>query len=269
VTTRSSIESREGSLLRSLAVQRRVIGALLMREIITRFGRHNLGVLWLVVEPMMFTVFVAALWTAVGHKAPGLTIVGFAVTGYSSVLVWRNSVSHNVHAVHQNMNLLYHRNVHLYDVFIARVLVEVAGATASFFILSVLFILTGFMPFPDDLLTVAAAWFMLAWFGTALAILIGAGAAYSDVVGRVWHPFSYILFPLSGAAFMVDWVPQHLQQYILYLPMIHGVEMLRQGYFGPLVHGVYSMTYMAACNLVISLLGLALMRKAALHLEAQ
>ena len=48
----------------SLAVQRRVIFALLMREVLTRFGRHNIGFLWLFVEPMIFTLGVTALWTA-------------------------------------------------------------------------------------------------------------------------------------------------------------------------------------------------------------
>ena len=50
----------------SLAIQRRVIWALLMREVITRFGRENLGVLWLILEPMMFTLGVATLWSAAG-----------------------------------------------------------------------------------------------------------------------------------------------------------------------------------------------------------
>jgi ABC-type polysaccharide/polyol phosphate export permease len=44
----------------------RVIGALLMREILTRYGRHNIGFMWLFVEPMMFTLGVLALWTSVG-----------------------------------------------------------------------------------------------------------------------------------------------------------------------------------------------------------
>jgi len=41
--------------LRSLVIQTRVIGALVMREIITRYGRHNIGFMWVFVEPMMFT----------------------------------------------------------------------------------------------------------------------------------------------------------------------------------------------------------------------
>lgn len=270
MTTPVLADPPAGSFLRSAAIQVRVIRALLMREIVTRFGRRNLGVLWLVAEPMMFTIFVAGLWSVIGlHKAPGLTIVGFAVTGYSSVLMWRNSVSHNVHAVRENFNLLYHRNVHLYDVFVARVLIEVVGATTSFFVLSTFFILWGLMPVPADMLTVLEAWFMLAWFGTSLALLVGAGTAYSDIVARMWQPFSYVLFPLSGAAFMVSWVPERERAYVLLLPMVHGVEMLRQGFFGSAVHSHYDMGYVAAVNLVISLLGLWLMRRAALHLEVE
>ena len=81
------------SLLRSAAIQRRVILALLMREIITRFGRRNLGVLWLVAEPMMFTMFVAALWTAIARPSRARADGSSAsrCTGYSSVLMWRNS----------------------------------------------------------------------------------------------------------------------------------------------------------------------------------
>jgi len=44
------------TFLQSLGIQRRVLYALTMREVITRFGRENLGVLWLVGEPMLFTL---------------------------------------------------------------------------------------------------------------------------------------------------------------------------------------------------------------------
>ena len=67
-----------------------MIWALLLREILTRYGRHNIGFLWLFVEPMLFTLGVAALWTARAVHGSDLPIVAFAITGYSSVLLWRN-----------------------------------------------------------------------------------------------------------------------------------------------------------------------------------
>ena len=79
-------------------------------------------------------------------------------------------------------------------------------------------------PSPDDLFGVVLGWVMLAWFGASMALLVGAGTAFSDLVDRLWHPISYLLFPMSGAAFMVDWLPKRLQELSYPLPMVHGVE---------------------------------------------
>jgi ABC-type polysaccharide/polyol phosphate export permease len=255
-------------LLRSLAIQRRVLQALMMREIITRFGRENLGVLWLIVEPMIFTLGVTTLWTAAGlHHGSPLPIVAFAVTGYSSVLMWRNSASRASSAIHQNKPLLYHRNVQIIDVMLTRTALEIGGATCSFIVLSVFFIYAGWMPMPVDLLEVFFAWLMLAWFGTSLALLIGAGNAFSELVDRLWQPAAYLLFPLSGAAFMVDWLPNGMQRVVLLLPMVHGTEMLREGYFGNVVKTHYDVGYMAACCLLMTLGGLHLVRRAGRRLD--
>ena len=93
-----------------------------MREVITRFGRHNVGVLWLVGEPMIFTLGVAALWSAAGMShGSGLPIIAFAITGYSSVLMWRNSVASHEQRDPAELRPLYHRNVQVIDVFVTRI----------------------------------------------------------------------------------------------------------------------------------------------------
>jgi capsular polysaccharide transport system permease protein len=256
------------SLLHCLGIQRRVLHALLMREVITRFGRENLGVLWLVAEPMIFTLGVATLWMAAGlHHGSPIPIVAFAVTGYSSVLMWRNSASRAGSAVVQNKPLLFHRNVQVIDVLLTRIVLEISGATGSFIVLSLLFIFLGWMPPPVDLLKVVFGWLMLAWFGASLALLIGAGTAFSEIVERLWHPAAYLLFPLSGAAFMIDWLPLSMRKFVLLLPMVHGTEMLREGYFGNVVPTHYDIQYMASCCLVLSLAGLYVVRQAGRRVE--
>jgi ABC-type polysaccharide/polyol phosphate export permease len=252
----------------SLAIQRRVLYALMMREVITRFGRENLGVLWLVGEPMIFTLGVAALWTASGlDRGSGIPVIAFAVTGYSSVLMWRNSASKCADGIEANKSLLYHRSVHPIDVLLTRITLEVAGATASFFVLSSLFIFAGWMKPPVDYSLVLGGWLMLAWFGASLALVIGGGCAFDDIVHRLWHPAAYLLFPMSGAAFMVNWLPQNLQRIVLLLPMVHGVELLRKGFFGNVVPTHYDIAYMALCCAVLSLAGLYLVREATRRLD--
>jgi capsular polysaccharide transport system permease protein len=259
-----------GGLLESLAIQRRVIGALLMREVITRFGRENIGVLWLVGEPVIFTLGVAALWSALDlSHGSSMPIIAFAITGYSSVLMWRNSVNRCSDAIKTNINLMFHRNVRLLDVFAARIIIEMAGATGSFFLLAILFTSIEWMAPPVDLSLVVQGWLLLAWFGAALATLVGVASAYSDLVERVWHPIAYLLFPLSGAAFMVDWLPPSAREYALMLPMVHGVELLREGYFGNSVRTHHDAGYMATINLVLTFLAMALMKDAARRVEAR
>ena len=251
------------SLIKSFVVQQRVIGALMMREILTRYGRDNLGFLWLFVEPMIFTLGVAALWTAGGmHHGSSMPIIAFAITGYSSVLLWRNCASRCCMAILPNMNLLYHRNVKVMDFFLTRILLEFAGATTSFLVLSLVFIATGWMEPPVDMLLVFLGWGLLAWFGFALGVILGAGTAYSDIFEKLWHPAAYLLFPLSGAAYMVDWLPPQMREVVLFLPMVHGVELLRAGYFGNAVHTYGDPIYMGVACLCMTLVGLAMARDA-------
>jgi ABC-type polysaccharide/polyol phosphate export permease len=254
--------SARGSIAQSLSIQGRVVFALLMREILTRFGRHNIGFLWLFVEPMIFTLGVTALWTATKSlHGSNLPISAFALTGYSSVLLWRNMPSRCIQAITPNLALMYHRNVKVIDIFLARLLLEGAGATISFVILSLVFITIGWIHPPEDVLQVAGGWLMLAWFGVALALLLGALSEEFEIIDKLWHPASYLLFPLSGAAFLVDALPQEARWYVLLLPMVHGVEYIREGYFGTQVVTHYDLSYMALVCTALTLLALAQTRK--------
>jgi ABC-type polysaccharide/polyol phosphate export permease len=251
----------EPSLARSWAIQRRVIGALLMREILTRYGRHNIGFLWLFVEPMLFTLGVTALWTfAKATHGSSLPIVAFALTGYSSVLLWRNMPNRCISAIEPNLSLLYHRYVKIIDVYFARLTLEAMGATISFVVLSLFFISIEWLEPPEDVLKVFAGWAMLAWFGGALAIFLGSLAYDNELIDKIWHPASYLMFPLSGAAFLVDALPKAAQQFVLYIPMVHGVELLREGYFGSAITAHYDIGYLGGWSAALTLLGLVRVR---------
>jgi len=257
-------------LRRSLSIQARVVHALFLREIITRYGRNGLGVLWLFLEPMMFTMGVAALWTVAQlHTVSNIPIIAFAITGYSSVLLWRNISNRCVKAIEPNLSLMYHRNVKVQDIFIARFLLEVVGASASLILLTLMFVGIGLMQPPHDILMVIIGWFLLAWFGLALGFIVGALSERSEVIERVWHVITYLLFPLSGAMFMVHWLPAAAQDAVLLFPMVHGTEMIRHGFFGDLIPTYEDVGYFATVNLVMTLLGLALTREASRRIQPE
>lgn len=256
-----------GETVAGWRIQRRVIWALLLREIITRYGRHNIGFLWLFVEPMLFTIGVTALWTATRSlHGSSLPIVAFAITGYSAVLLWRNMPARCIGAIEPNFGLLYHRNVRPIDIYLSRILLEAAGATTSFVALVLAFHAIGWLRLPEDTLQVAAGWLLLGWFGLGLALFLGALSEKWEAVEKIWHPMSYLMFPLSGAAFLVDALPTQAQEFVLLLPMVHGIEYLREGYFGSQMIAHYDLGYLIISNAILTLLGLAQVRNVSMNL---
>lgn len=250
------------------ATQLRVWRALLARELLTRYGRHNIGFAWVFVEPILFTSAIAALWYFTRHvAAPGISVVAFALTGYSSVLLWRNTASRCTGAIRTNWALLYHRMVTPLDIFVARALLEIAAATTSLCVLSVVFCAAAWMDPPQNLLAVLYAWFLQALFGLAFGVFIGTLSEMSEVFDRFWHMLTYLLFPLSGAMFLADWLPTTARAALLWLPMVHGVEMLRGGWFGPAVATHGSGLYLLATTLAVAWAGMLLLRRHGRRIE--
>ena len=246
---------------RPLRIQMRVLHALMLREMLTRYGRHNLGFLWLFIEPMLFTLAVVALWTATGmHKGAGISVVAFGITGYSTIMLWRNMPNRAIGALAPNASLLTHRPVQIIDVFTARIVLEAIGATVSFVVLSAAAWMLELMPGPEDVLAVLAGWLLLAWFSFAVSLWLGAASEVSSLVYKLWAPVSYIFIPMSGALYLVEALPVAAQEVVLLLPVVHCVEMLRDGYFGSLFKAHYSVAYVMVFNTVLTLFALAQVR---------
>jgi capsular polysaccharide transport system permease protein len=117
---------RRLSLGECLAVQARVIGAVIMRELHTRYGRDNIGYLWLIAEPLMLGTIISALHSGGGHEN-GINPVAFTVVGYCNFIMFRGIVNRSEGSIHANVPLLYHRMVTVLDITFGRALLEAAG----------------------------------------------------------------------------------------------------------------------------------------------
>lgn len=249
------------SFTESLAIQKRVVSALFFRESVTRFGKNNLGFLWLFVEPSLFTLGVTAIWVATkAVHGSTIPIIVFGITGYSTIQLWRMMPSRCIDALEPNLALLYHRNIKIIDIYFARVLLELVGVTISFFILSLLVVIFGWVAPPEDIFKIIWGWFLLAWFAVALAITVGSLSELSELVHKLWPPFSYLLFPASGAAFLVSSLPEAAQAYVLYVPMVNCTELIRDGFFGSQFDAKYDVGYVLMWNLALSVIGLTFTR---------
>jgi capsular polysaccharide transport system permease protein len=257
------------SLIGSLKIQSRIIHALILREILTRYGRHNIGFMWVFVEPMMFTLGVIALWTLLNLHKTALPLIPFTLSGYATVLLWRNTISRCGNAVEPNRALMHHRNVRVIDLFLSRIILEIAGASISFIILVFFFSVIGQIDPMDDILKMIIAWFLLAWFSLDMALIIGPLSVLNEAVERVWHVASYLFLPLSGGFFMVEWMPKKFQNIVLWVPTVNCTELFREGLFGIRVHAHYNLQYLTVVNILLMLPGLLLIRYIAARVEGE
>jgi capsular polysaccharide transport system permease protein len=210
---------------------------------------------------MLFTLGAAALWNFLHlSKSHDISITAFVLTGYSTILLWRNMPSRCVNALQPNYSLLYHRQVTPLAVYISRLALEAAGATASFVLLTMVFLALGLISPPEDIVTLFSAWLLLAWYAVGFSLTLGVISERSEIIEKLWHPLMYIIIPMSGAFWLVESLPIQLQKVVLYFPTVHCTEMFRAGYFGPGHIWHYDTLYVVACNLVLTLLGLSLVR---------
>ena len=109
----------------------------------------------------------------------------------------------------------------------------------------------------------------MAMFAFGLGLIICSIAYKVEAFGKIWGTLSFIMMPLSGVFFFVHALPDYAKEYALWIPMIHGTEMLRAGYFGDAVITYENPWYLLLCNLVLLLLGLALVQNFSKGVEPQ
>jgi capsular polysaccharide transport system permease protein len=239
----------------------RIIWALLLRELSTRYGRDNIGFLWVIGEPMLFAVGVLILWN---YARPpfehGIPVLAFVVTGYMPIILVRHVIAHGMFAVRVNNGLLYHRQVTVLHLFIARTLLEFVGVTLAFVVVAGTMMLFGLMQPPQNLPLIYEGWFILAVISIGLALIFGALSEIYQFVERFVSVITYVLVPLSGTFYMAAWLPPGFRQAALYLPFLHCVEMIRGGFFGEFTTTYYDIPYAMAWAAGFVLVGLALVR---------
>ena len=244
-----------------LRLQLRVIGALILREIHTRYARENIGFLWIVGEPVMFAGGVIAMRTILPffpHEQHGMSLVGFLMTGYLPFLLYRHMMSRCIHCARNNNSVRYHRQVRLIDLYITQLILEGAGTIIAFVFGCTLFYTMGLMDVPKNLLLLYAGWFYAIWFCGSFAVLIGAASELSTLVDKLYNPVSYLSLPISGAFYMVHWLPPAWREYALLVPLVHYFEMIRGGYFGESVTVHFDVGYLNGVCLTLSFGALAM-----------
>jgi capsular polysaccharide transport system permease protein len=96
----------------------------------------------------------------------------------------------------------------------------------------------------------------MCWFSFGLAMIVTTLSHQAPIVGRLVHPLLYLTMPLSGAFFAVSWFPEDIRNLLLWIPLVHIFELLKEGQFQTFQSPYVDLTYAIGWCGVLTLIGL-------------
>lgn len=240
-------------------VNLRVVVALMMREMSTRYGRSAGGYVWALLEPAG-TIILLALVFSLALRAPALgsSFMLFYATGYLCFHFYTELSAFAATAVNMNRPLLTYPRVTPIDAILARSILQfVTLCVAS------LLILAGVVIW-DEIYTVYDFVSILKGCGLAALLGVGVGAtnavifAYAPTYQNVYRILTRPLFLVSGVFFTYEDMPRFVQDVLWWNPLVHCTGLMRKGFY-PTYHADYvSEAYVGGLGLGFLTLGLFL-----------
>ncbi|MBV1868824.1 MAG: ABC transporter permease [Marinosulfonomonas sp.] len=238
----------------------RVIVALMIREMITRYGRSWGGYFWAIAEPVGMIAVLSLAFSQFLRTPPiGQSFVLFYATGYIPFHFFATLSAQTSSAVQFNKSLITFPMVTPIDTVLAR---AILGILTMVVVAAI--VIFGIIALVPDPVRVSLPEFILACLAASV-LGVGAGTlnvvlfAFLPVWRNIWSVINRPLFIISGIFFTFESMPASLQTLLWWNPLVHVTGEARKAFY-PVYDGAYvSLGYVFGIGIVAFLLGGALM----------
>lgn len=236
-----------------------VVASLIIRDVKSRFGMNFMGFGWAIVTPVVWIGLLVLVFHILNRFPPIDTdTVSFIATGMVPYVIFRTTITSMNRALMSNRHMRFFAQVGYAEIFAATVVIELfVGVLVYMFIVQANYMVAGYIEANDPLVMVT---------GVALACGLGAGlgrifallAQLSDTVMRVWPMVLRPMFWISGVFFTANELPEFALNILQYNPLLHAIEIVRNGAFLDYESQVATLWYPAAWIVALHIVSLAL-----------
>ncbi len=247
----------------SWQIQQAVFLALFIRELKTRFGRYRLGFFWAMIEPIVHILVLTILFSFLRDKGDfyGIPFPLFFGVGVLAFFIFQKIVTGGINSITANLGLFAYRQVKPIDAIAVRAFLELL------IICLVMVFLTWlgawffeYETIPHRPLFILFVILILFIFALGLALMTAViGVKYPEAAQLI-NMFMRPLYFLSGVFFPLQAMPENYHAYLLWNPLLHGVEQLRAGWFFDYPADETNIFYVFLWALPIFFFGLAFYR---------
>lgn len=236
-----------------------VIGALLKREVATRFGEYRLGFFWMLFEPLLGVVVIGMIiGTIAARTVPEIPYPFFVLNGMLFLKVFTGPMNSGLNAINANQGLLVYPNVRPLDPFLARYFFDLITTVFSFILFCMIGMWWGISLSLGNLHHVAFACLFTWIAGCGFGLIFGVAAAHFKEIEKIVPVLQRPLLFISAVMFPSAALPQQVQEILLYNPLVHNIELSRKALFPLYNSGNTEFFYPGAFALVVLAVGLTL-----------
>lgn len=238
----------------------RVLFALIMREMATRFGGSAMGYLWALIEPVAFIALLSLAFSELAHRPPvGHSFPLFYATGFIAFSYYNDIASLTGRSVHVNQPLLNYPAVTPLDTVLARLILQaLTGLAVAALVFAGIFAVFG-DPVRIEPVPLMAAFGLGALLGLGVGLvnttLFALSRGWQVAYGVISRPVMFV----SCVFYTFDSLPRGVQAVLWWNPLVHLVGLMRAGFY-PVYRAAYvSELYVFSVALGLIALGLVLM----------
>ena len=240
----------------------RVVGALLLREMSTTYGRSPGGYIWAILQPVAMIVILTLAFSLV-LRAPslGTSFVLFYATGFLPLRMFQDVSAATGAAIQFNRAMLAYPRVTFADSLIARSLLAVltqvmviAVVMAGIFAFEDIRVILDFRPV---VLALSSAVLMAVGIGTLNSYLTLAFPVWKTIWGVLTRPLLFV----SGVFYIYEDLPRVIQDILWWNPLIHVTGLMRTGFYTTYEASYVSAPFQVLCGMVPMAFGMLLLRR--------
>lgn len=229
--------SKSGNIPRAIGKLFHSVRTIMLRETMARFGRHEMGYLWAIIEPLIHVAVVSCIFYFIrARDTLGMNVVLFVATGVIPLFFYMKTYSGLTNILKQNRPLLNHPGVQPMDIFLARSILEFFTQIFVF----IIFVIAIYL-FVEEY-TFGNVWSVLTnvfglWItGIGMGLFIGSIVVFAESIKNVMDGTNRLIYITSGVFFTLDMMPHAVAEYLKWNPLLHFVDGVR-GNFNPLMGG--------------------------------
>ncbi len=245
----------------AFAVQCRVLHALILRELKSRYGNRRLGFMWAVIEPLMFiSVFVAGFHLIGRSSQGGVEAPLFFVAGFSPFFMFRDIFSQVKSGTQGQQSLMMFPQVTRMDILLSKLIVNALISISVFIVLMLGLYVIGFQYRIENPLGVLIGFSLIASIGLGMGLVFGALAIRYEFISSFSEPLlGRPLFLTSGLFFSASVLPPNVREVFLYNPLLHCIEYIRTSMFVSFDSRYVDLPYVVIFTLILNSFGLMLL----------